>query len=552
MFRSLLLCIGFSAVLQVLALPSQELDLDEIARRYTKRTPGGLHLPIVPRAARTLKRRGVSAAIGLGDFLDVAYTVLMKIGGITTPLVLDTGSSDLWVMSDACRQGCSGVPVYPQSTFRSSGVDVQMLYGDSSTGTYAAGMIGEDAVDLAGMTQQNHYFAAINSTNTSVIEIGAAGIFGLGFPINSVVWNNLFFQNISSPNQRREEANLEHKNIKMGSAFPNLHHFRRAKFPSLPRLFGEPSKHRARQTQTKTSALLYSVFESYATLAPFLPRLVATSALSLPMFSVSLQRDSIDIGGNPGMLSIGMYSYDEGGMPAPPDSPKEIYPITWEIMLDGVYLDGAKLPPSSLSSSTIELSALVDTGNSLLRGPSDVVELIYSRLGTDGIFPCSEPHSLAFEIGGKMFPVDPRDFASQAFPDNVQRCNANLVSTDAPRVGGYQFGWSLGVPFLKSVLSSYYFGNMSYPSHDLPKMGFLSTVPSAVIAASNADKNFPAISQAAPSGTGSAALTGATPTGSRTNVNSSRRGGELQISSLWGGFITLLLVAWSIPNFVHV
>jgi len=40
---------------------------------------------------------------------------------------------------------------------------------------------------------------------------------------------------------------------------------------------------------------------------------------------------------------------------------------------------------------------------------------------------------------------------------------------------------------------------MSYPSEDLPKMGFLSTVPadaadrmrSAVIAASNADKNFP-------------------------------------------------------------
>jgi hypothetical protein len=71
MFRSLLLCVGLSTVLQVLALPSQELDLDEIARRYTKRTPGGLHLPIVSREARSLERRGVSAGIGLGDFLDV-------------------------------------------------------------------------------------------------------------------------------------------------------------------------------------------------------------------------------------------------------------------------------------------------------------------------------------------------------------------------------------------------------------------------------------------------------------------------------------------------
>lgn len=58
------------------------------------------------------------------------------------------------------------------------------------------------------------------------------------------------------------------------------------------------------------------------------------------MFTVSLQRNTVDIGGV-GMLSIGelpsgiaadnmtwvplrMYSYDEGGMPAPPDSPKEV------------------------------------------------------------------------------------------------------------------------------------------------------------------------------------------------------------------------------------
>lgn len=95
-------------------------------------------------------------------------------------------------MSDACRDGCTGVPIYPQSTFRYSGVDVQMLYGDSRTGTYASGMVGEDTVDLAGLPQQNQFFAAINSTNTSVIDIGAAGIFGLGFPINRWAARNRF------------------------------------------------------------------------------------------------------------------------------------------------------------------------------------------------------------------------------------------------------------------------------------------------------------------------------------------------------------------------
>ncbi len=39
----------------------------------------------------------------------------------------------------------------------------------------------------------------------------------------------------------------------------------------------------------------------------------------------------------------------------------KVYPIAWEVMLDGVYFDGKKLPNSTLSSSTIELSALIDT-----------------------------------------------------------------------------------------------------------------------------------------------------------------------------------------------
>lgn len=91
-------------------------------------------------------------------------------------------------MSDACNEGCEGnVPVYPQATFRPSGLDVAMIYGDSTTGTFATGTIGEDTIGLAGLTLTNQYFAAINRTNTSVVDVGAAGIFGLGFPVNRYV-----------------------------------------------------------------------------------------------------------------------------------------------------------------------------------------------------------------------------------------------------------------------------------------------------------------------------------------------------------------------------
>ena len=105
---------------------------------------------------------------------------------------LDTGSSDLWVMSDTCLLGCAGGPrLYPQASFSYSGVDVALLYGDSTTGTFAKGTIGEDTVEVAGVSLPRQYFAAINATNTSLGETGSAGIFGLGFPVNRCVLTHI-------------------------------------------------------------------------------------------------------------------------------------------------------------------------------------------------------------------------------------------------------------------------------------------------------------------------------------------------------------------------
>ena len=59
------------------------------------------------------------------------------------------------------------------------------------------------------------------------------------------------------------------------------------------------------------------------------------------MFTITFQRNTIDVGGNAGMLSVGEmpsgvledkqtwvppgnYTADEGGMPGPPDSPNEV------------------------------------------------------------------------------------------------------------------------------------------------------------------------------------------------------------------------------------
>ncbi|KAF8804906.1 acid protease [Phlegmacium glaucopus] len=525
------LVLPFTFVAWFLVSPAHTYSLDEIAKRYTRRTAHGIHLPIVKQVTNTIERRALFGVSGLGDYFDVAYTVVLMIGGVTTPFILDTGSSDLWTLSDACLSGCThngshDVRVYPQSTFNSSGLDVEMLYGDSRTGTFARGVIGNDTVHLAGMTMQDQYFAAINVTNTSVLDVGAAGILGLGFPVNSVIWNSMFQEKydteagVVTAKKRESIAPLARPNFKWGSQFPDLH-FRRLEFPSVSGILGTTTGKSAR----RTTSLISSALASWASIGPLLARTVMRHQLMSPMFTITLQRDTIDVGGNAGMLSIGEmpsgvsedkltwvplrnYTYDEGGLPAPPDSPGEVYPIAWEVMIDDVYFNGEKLPRSNISSSSIALSALIDTGSSLIRGPADVVQYIFNQLGHEGQYPCSNSHSLAFSIGNKLFPVDPRDFAAQVFPNSVEVCYPNIAVTDPPREDGYRFSWSMGTPFLKSVLTCYHYGNLSYPSQDPPKMGFLSTVPSdangrmqhAASAAAKANNNFPSISEPAPTG----------------------------------------------------
>jgi phytepsin len=424
-------------------------------------------------------------------------------------------------------------------------------------------------VDLAGLTLQNQFFAAINDTNTSVEDTGSAGIFGLGFPVNSVIWTTIFIDERKTGTTKREIQDTHYNR----PHFPDLSelynvvasHLSRLTFPNIADLVGESkSKHGARQT---TNSFSQAIAESYTRTGPLLGRLVATNALTLPQFTITLQRDTVDIGGSVGLLSIGelpkgiqnesltwvplrTYSVDQGGLPPPPDSPTEQYPITWEVFLDDVFLDGEKLPRSTLAPPNIALSALVDTGNSLLRGPADVVQQIRTKLGAR--FPCNEPHTLAFQIGGKLFPVDPRDFVNQEFVDSVSVCSANLVQTDPPAEGRYLYSWSLGDPFLKSVLASYYYGNLTHPSRDRPAMGFLSTVPpdaddklkAAVSAAENNGGNFPALSEPAPNGVPTGAIqtdVNGVPSVKPTNVPKGNPASRAEATA-WRGWAASILI----------
>jgi hypothetical protein len=88
-------------------------------------------------------------------------------------------------MSDACNtKTCrkSTSQPYESSSGTSTGASVDLRFGDSSTGTNAAGPVVLDTVSVAGLSMDEQPFAAVNDTNNSAVQNGGAGIFGLGFP----------------------------------------------------------------------------------------------------------------------------------------------------------------------------------------------------------------------------------------------------------------------------------------------------------------------------------------------------------------------------------
>lgn len=162
-----------------------------------------------------------------------------------------------------------------------------MNYGDSTTGTSASGPIAFETATIAGISITGQTFVAVNTTTNPTVKYGVAGIFGLGFPSGSKV----------------QEAVVEHTSGDI----------------------------------TNTDNFVLATSDD----GPLLSRIVMTNYLQAPMFSIALQRDTIDIGGGDGTLTVGklpdgidnssltwvpvrLYSSGEGGLRPPSFAPDEV------------------------------------------------------------------------------------------------------------------------------------------------------------------------------------------------------------------------------------
>ncbi|KAJ3814829.1 aspartic peptidase domain-containing protein [Lentinula aff. lateritia] len=487
----------------VLALSPAQITSTHNSKNKIDKDLTGIHVPIYRTGGSRTKaasdrRRLYSTTVHVTDFLDVTYKIPLKIGDREVAVDIDTGSSDLWIIVDN------------SSGFRSTTYPISLLYGDSRTGTHASGVIAIDSVAVASLNLKSQIFAAVNDTNTSVLETGCVGILGLGFPLN-----------------RRQDANNQDNQDNIQPKKNNRRHSSTGPSPWTPRLLaafnvsGPPIWRIVTGAQGQQQTQSQDIINMRPMFSVSLQRVTNTAAAlrEHPRESITspnrITPGLLTIGGLPPNLTdadltwtlVRRYTVSQGGSKGGVGAEDEVYPITWEIPIDGVYLDGNRIPdPAGLESGDIGVTALIDTGNSLIRGPPDVVEYIVdairsssSHQSTDPSTSCTTPHTLAFQIGGRMFPVEWRDLVwveeeeeedgdSQQGDSEKRQCYLNLAPTDVPTTttttrgeggegGGYLYSWSLGDPFLKNVIAAFYYGDTVHPSWDPPRIGLISTVP---------------------------------------------------------------------------
>lgn len=131
------------------------------------------------------RRAGTSVTIANQQY-DASYSVGVAFGtpAQTFQVALDTGSADLWVLSDECTSSaCQGMSTYDpaySTSFKnsSSTTPFSIAYGSGS----ASGNLVKDKVSLGGYSVSSQTFASVNSMSSSLISAPLSGIMGMAFP----------------------------------------------------------------------------------------------------------------------------------------------------------------------------------------------------------------------------------------------------------------------------------------------------------------------------------------------------------------------------------
>jgi len=129
---------------------------------------------------------------------DSGYYGSLAIG---TPLtsfdvILDTGSSDLWIVDSSCNN-CKGIDMFnpsSSSSLKNLSTPFSIQYGSGA----AVGYVVQDVVEMAGFSVSNQGFALVDEVSQDVLTSPVSGLLGLAWQSISSSGQMPFWQTLAS------------------------------------------------------------------------------------------------------------------------------------------------------------------------------------------------------------------------------------------------------------------------------------------------------------------------------------------------------------------
>ncbi|KAI6042053.1 acid protease [Pisolithus marmoratus] len=168
--------------------------------RPSRRSTGdNLWVHAVPKMSTAANGGGAALCSLVDQSYDSGYYGSLAIGTppVSFNLLLDTGSSDLWVAGTSCGTVCNGIPSYEasaSSSFKNTSQQFAVKYGQGD----ASGYVATETIEMAGFTVFNQGFAVVNDMSSGFLSTPASGLLGLAWEPLSLTQQMPFWQTLAS------------------------------------------------------------------------------------------------------------------------------------------------------------------------------------------------------------------------------------------------------------------------------------------------------------------------------------------------------------------
>ncbi|KZT25525.1 acid protease [Neolentinus lepideus HHB14362 ss-1] len=376
---------------------------------------------------KSKRASGMNLLTNQGADSDYYGSIAIGTPAVSYDVILDTGSSDLWLASSTCTtcatisgdtstaSSPNSIPLFDpasSSSFKNLTTAFSIQYASGQ----ASGTLGQDTVQMAGFQVTSQTFGVCDQAN-DVLSSPLSGLMGMA-------WESLASSK-ATPFWQTLAASGEWDSGVMG--------------------------------------------------------------FYLTRFGNDTHASNVEPGGQftMGYLNDSLYTGDIDYQNVPSDQV-----AYWTLPLSSVIVQGKSL---SLPTSGQSMYAAIDTGTTLIGGPSDLVQSFYSNIdgsqaGTGSwegywFYPCSTQVSSSLSFGGQSWSISPADFEHTAIDSSGTTCVGAFFEVTT---SGTTPGWIVGDAFLKNVYTSFRYspasvGFAQLSSTAISQDGKEGSAPSATI-----------------------------------------------------------------------